>query len=218
MASNNLSKARHNFACVAKVCLDVMKLPLIDILNIYIKPVDLHKKIKNSQLTGGKYSLRQEQLKKCFISPPDIPNYCDFDVTLLYTLIRNLCPSLTPTQGWGIAPRTIDTSIGDDIERLRLFRNNCFAHADSTEIPDAEFENLWKDVKSTFKRIDKFTKTLGKTNYEQELNAIESCRFQSNDLKEYKFLLEAALEILRHSKDKGTSLSHNFNTLGKKLK
>lgn len=154
MATNDLSKAGHNFTCFAKVCVDLMKLPLIDVLKFFIKPQDLHTNIQNSSLTTGKNKLRQDQLKICFIPPPGKPNYNDFDVTLLYTLTRNLCPLLTPTQGWGIEPRTTDTLIGDDIERLRLFRNNYYGHADSTEISDVEFEDLWKDVKSTIRRID----------------------------------------------------------------
>lgn len=199
MATNDLSKAGHNFTCFAKVCVDLMKLPLIDVLTICIKPADLHNKIQNSSLTTGKCKLRQDQLKICFISPPGAPDYYDFDVTLLYTLKRNLCPSLKPTQGWGIVPRTTDTLIGDDIERLRLFRNNYYGHAESTEITDSEFEDLWKHVKSTIRRIGNFTKTT----YEQEFNKIEMCRFGYHDLEKYKLLLEAALQFSKQSDNKG---------------
>lgn len=199
MATNDLSKAGHNFTCFAKVCVDLMKLPLIDVLKFFIKPQDLHTNIQNSSLTTGKNKLRQDQLKICFIPPPGKPNYNDFDVTLLYTLTRNLCPLLTPTQGWGIEPRTTDTLIGDDIERLRLFRNNYYGHADSTEISDVEFEDLWKHVKSTIRRIGNYTNS----SYEQEFNKIEMCRFVYHDLEKYKLLLEAALEFSKQLNNKG---------------
>lgn len=199
MATNDLSKAGHNFTCFAKVCVDLMKLPLIDVLKFFIKPQDLHTNIQNSSLTTGKNKLRQDQLKICFIPPPGKPNYNDFDVTLLYTLTRNLCPLLTPTQGWGIEPITTDTLIGDDIERLRLFRNNYYGHADSTEISDVEFEDLWKHVKSTIRRIGNYTNS----SYEQEFNKIEMCRFGYHDLEKYKLLLEAALEFSKQLNNKG---------------
>lgn len=196
MTSSYLSKAEHSFVCFAKVCVDFLKIPLIDILTNIIKPVDLYSEISKSPLSPitGNIKLRPDQLKICFLSPPDLPNYNQFDVTLLYTLIRNLCPSLSPTLGWGKKPRTTDIRIGDDIERLRLFRNN-YAHTNSTEIPDDEFENLWKNLKSVIQRCQSFTKS--STNYEQELTNIESIRFGYGDLEKYKLLLEAAIHISR---------------------
>uniref|UniRef100_A0A8W8J3T1 DZIP3-like HEPN domain-containing protein n=1 Tax=Magallana gigas TaxID=29159 RepID=A0A8W8J3T1_MAGGI len=194
MASNDLSKAEQNFTCFTKACIDFIKLPLIDLLTNCVKPVDLYVKIKcSSTLMYGKNKLRPDQLKLCFFPLPLLPDYSKFDVTLLYTLIRNLCPSLTPTQGWGLEPNNTDTKIGDDIERLRLFRNNFYAHADSTEISDSDFNNLWKDMQSVIQRIETFTKTWSTTNYKQELTRIKGCRFGYDDRDHYRLLLEATL-------------------------
>lgn len=199
MASYDLSKAEQNFTCFAKACIDFIKLPLIDILTDHVKPVDLYRKIKCSVLLSGKNKLRTDQLKLCFFPLPLLPDYSKFDVTLLYTLIRNLCPSLTPTQGWGLEPNNTDKKIGDDIERLRLFRNN-YAHADSTEILDAGFSNLWMDLQSIIRRIEIYTKTLSTTNYEQELSRIKSCTFGYVDRDKYKLLLEATLNVSKSEK------------------
>lgn len=201
MASYDLSKAEQNFTCIAKACIDFIKLPLIDILTDHVKPVDLYSKIKcSSVLISGKKKLRPDQLKLCFHPPPLLPDYSKFDVTLLYTLIRNLCPSLTPTQGWGSEPNNTDKKIGDDIERLRLFRNNFYAHADSTEISDSDFNNLWKNLQSVIQRIEIYTKTWSTTNYEQELLRIKSCRFGYDDRDKYKLLLEATLNVSKSEK------------------
>lgn len=200
MASNDLSKAEQNFTCFAKACIDFIKLPLIDILTDHVKPVDLYSKIKcSSILMSGKNKLRTEQLNLCFFPQPLLPDYSKFDVTLLYTLIRNLCSSLTPTRGWGLEPNDTDKKIGDDIERLRLFRNN-YAHADSTEILDAVFNNLWKDLQSIIRRIQIYTKTWSTTNYEQELSRIKKWRFGYDDRDKYKLLLEATLYVSKSEK------------------
>lgn len=197
MTSIYLSKAENNFTCFAKTCLDIIKLPLIDLLTNLIKPVDLHNEILHSStLKHGKNKLRPDQLQICDIPPPDVPDYDAFDVTLLYTLIRNLCPSLKPTKGWGIEPDARDTKIGDDIERLRVLRNNCFAHARSAKIPDDEFEDLLKNVKSVFQRVKTFTTSWSKIDYEQELTKIEGLKFGNADLKKYKTFLEATLLFL----------------------
>lgn len=157
MASIDLSKAEQNFIYFAKVCIDFINLPLIDILTEYVKPGDLYVKINcSSTLMYGKNKLHPYQLKLCFFPLPLLPDYSKFDATLLYTLIRNLCPSLTPTQGWGNEPMDTDTEIGDDIGRLRLFRNS-YAHGEFTEISDNEFRTLWINIKDVSERIQKFT-------------------------------------------------------------
>lgn len=53
----------------------------------------------------------------------------------------------------GEEPKTTDIEISDDIERLRLFRNNYYAHADSPSVPDIEFEDVWRNLRLAFKRI-----------------------------------------------------------------
>lgn len=212
MACSNLSKDEHNFTCFAKACVELMTLPLVDILFGLIKPIDLHNEISKSSLLTGKTKLQKGQIGICFIAPPNLPNYNKFDVTLLYTLIRNLCPSLRPTQGWGKQPKHTDTKIGDDIERLRGFRNTNFAHANSTAMPDIEFEVLWKKLKSVIQRIQTFTKAWSSTNYEQKLTEIESCRYGYEDREKYKLLLEATLYTSKQLDDIGKLIFNKNKT------
>lgn len=203
MASKTLSKDQQNFIWISIACVDFLKVPLKDILANQIKPADLYHRIK-SLLMNGKGYLRKDQLNICFIPPPDKPDYNDFDVTLLYALIRNLCcTSLTPTQGWGKVPDSSHTRIGDDIERLRLMRNK-FAHANSAGIPEAEFQALWNDLKSVIQRIQKFMNSMGSNvNYEQKLADIERNDFGYEDLQKYKRFLDATLNLLEEERTKG---------------
>lgn len=194
--------SEHNFTCFAIACVDIIKLPLIDILTDCIEPKELYNEIKkSSSLSIGKNKLPPEQLKRCSVLPPHQPIYEKFDVSLLYTLIRNLCPSFKPTQGWGTEPKTTDTQVGDDIERLRLFRNNYYGHADSTELPDGDFENLWKELKSVIKRLQ--TKKWSKTDYEEELRKVGNQRFTRRDWEKYKSYLEVTLRLWKQAEGKG---------------
>lgn len=210
MTSSYLSKDEHNFTCFAKACVELITLPLVDILFNRIKPINLHNEILKSSLLNGKNKLQKGQLGICFISPPGLPNYNHFDVTLLYTLIRNLCSSLTPTQGWGKNPNPADTKIGDDIERLREFRNAYFAHANCTAMSDGKFEVLWKKLKTVIQRIQIYTKAWSNTNYEQKLTEIESCRFGYEDREKYKLLLEATLYASKQSEDIGKLIFEKY--------
>lgn len=195
----------HNFNIVIKASLELINLPLIDILASHVKDVDLFKKIKSCQtLLSGRNQLRTDQRRICFLSPPAKPDYRQFDVTLLYKLIRNLCPLLRPTQGWGNEPQPTDTQLGDDIERLRLFRNTYYAHAVSKSISDTQFDILWKDLKSVIKRIQSKCQTICSVSYERELIVIENFKFTHGYLKKCEILLEAFLKLQTDERGKIT--------------
>lgn len=100
MTTRDLSQKQLNFARVSIVCVDIVKLPLKDILNIFIKPTELVNNIKACQsLLDGEFKLNPDQRRKCSLNSTNLPDYSNFDVTLLYKLIRHLCPdpSLGPT-------------------------------------------------------------------------------------------------------------------------
>lgn len=197
--------ANDNFNCVIKACLELINLPLIDILASRVKDVDLFNKINSCQtLLSGRNQLRTDQLKICFLTPPAKPDYRQFDVTLLYKLIRNLCPLLRPTQGWGNEPQPTDTQLGDDIERLRLFRNTYYAHTVSKSISDPEFDILWKDLKSVIRRIQSKCQTVCSVSYERELIEIKNSKFTHGYLKKCEILLEAFLKLQTDERGKIT--------------
>lgn len=180
MASSCSSNDNRNFQCVAVASVDLIKLILRDILASHIKPADLFQEVK-SCLT---LNLRQEQLKICLVQPPD---YNSFDVSLLYTLIRNLCPLPSPAQGWGKEPKASDILLSDDIERLRLFRNNYYAHAESSEISESVFKDIWRNLRLAINRIQ----SRCNVNYEDELIRIEQSKYTLSHWKECMVLLNA---------------------------
>lgn len=175
MASPKLSQTQLNFARFSIVCVDIIKLPLKDILNIFVKPNELDKNIKACQsLITGDHKLSQDQKKKCCYNFYNVPDYSTFDITLLYKLIRHLCPTLEPTNKWGNKPTITNLSVGDDVERIRELRNTYFAHSESAEISNDEFKQLWSDAKSMINRCQQFTTSRGcKTDYNQMIVALE---------------------------------------------
>lgn len=180
MTSTTLSQKQLNFARFSIVCIDINKLPLKDILNIFIPPLELKKEIKKRQsLLTGEYKLNPDQRKKCNYNSHNDPDYSTFDITLLYKLIRNLCPSLQPTKKWGNKPASNDLDVADDIERIRYLRNSIVAHSASAEISDDEFKDLWSDVKCIIQRCQIYTtRENGCTkNYNEKLQNLERKTF-----------------------------------------
>lgn len=162
MTSLILTKDEQNFIRLVKISVDVFKLLLADILASELQPVDLYNKIQHSSIL-----LSSTEMTICFLSPPAIPDYSNFDAWLLFKLIRNLCPSLAPTKGWGKDPGDTDTQIGDDIERLKLFRCK-IVHFESKKISDNDFEMILKDLKSVLQRIQSHMISKGyNVNYEE---------------------------------------------------
>ena len=74
-------------------------------------------------------------------SPPDSKT---FDVTLLTVLFRNICGLLKT--GWDAMPADSDRSMQANIVRIRLFRNEVYAHVTSTQVDNATFQSLWKKI------------------------------------------------------------------------
>ena len=79
-------------------------------------------------------------------NPPDSKN---FDVTLVIVLLRNICGLPPPATGWNTMPPSTDRSIAANVTKIRLFRNEVYAHATSTEVDNATFENLWRMISQT---------------------------------------------------------------------
>ncbi|XP_062585239.1 uncharacterized protein LOC134246908, partial [Saccostrea cucullata] len=199
MASNILASDQLNFIRMVIASVDEIKVVLADILRCELKPVDLPKSIIScSELMIGRHKLRPEQLKLCCPSPPAVPNYRQFDVSLLYTLIRNLCPQLKPKQDWGKPLASTDIEIGHDIERLREFRNTMFAHSESSSVDDMVFTTKWQDLEQIFKRIQSFLKTKGiSVDYGKKLKDIAKSDFGFEDMEKYKTFLQGILHIER---------------------
>lgn len=169
MTSETLLPTQLNFARFSILCVDIITLPLKDILDKSVKPADLDKRIKACPpLLTGISKLNPDQKKKCCFNSSNTPDYSAFDITLLYKLIRYLCPSLEPSNTWGTKPTVNDVSIGDDIERIRELRNKRVAHAECGKISDDDFMDLWSDAKRIIKRCQDFTTSLGcNTDYNQ---------------------------------------------------
>jgi hypothetical protein len=205
MASKCLTPEQQNFTRLAITCVDLIKLVLKDILQSQIKPEDLYNAISFcSDLTSGHQRLRPEQQRICYQPSPFVPDYSLFDITLLYKLIRNLCPSLEPTLGWGKTPNHSAVQIGDDIERLRVFRNEVYGHRESSKVSDTEFLSEWTDIENVIKRTQAWIFSKGVSiDYNQELKKIKDKELGTEAMHQYKLLLEGMMVLLKNTENEG---------------
>lgn len=103
---------RTRFFRLISVIIEDLTTILQDLLLREISPSQLFNKVKQNSK-----HLRPDQI--VLISNAKTRGYKEFDITLLYTLLRNFCPNIQlPTQGWGMSnmPAHGETTEGDDIE------------------------------------------------------------------------------------------------------
>lgn len=81
--------------------------------------------------------------------------YLDFDISLMYKLIRNLNLVPKPTQGWGntIPPSSAEITEGDDVERIRRMRND-IVHSEKKYVTDAELADQFSILKNIANRLE----------------------------------------------------------------
>lgn len=136
---------------VAVACSQIIEQPLRDILHFHIEPEKLSHEVKNSPST---LYLSSKEKSKCCPKSHELPDYDDFDIELLYKLIKNLCPLLKPTKGWGEKPEATNTELGDDIERLIQLKDKVMALAETKDL--GRSEDVWNDLEFAIDRIQKF--------------------------------------------------------------
>ena len=76
-----------------------------------------------------------------------------FDISQLAVLIRSIAGLPAPTTGWSRMPLPHDDSASANVVRIRLYRNEIYGHAASTEIDDATFQNLWNKISQVLKKL-----------------------------------------------------------------
>ena len=106
----------------------------------------LHK-IRHSVITDQQWDLLFPT------SPGAAPYSKKIDITLLTILLRNICGLSPPTTGWNCMPPVRDTSKSADIVRIKIFRNDVYAHIANAQLNDATFEKLWQEISQCLTRL-----------------------------------------------------------------
>ena len=184
-----ISKEKVNYVRSCSINVDVFPDILRHILQSDIPPSQIY-----SQAQAKSAADRAARVRNPFILSREqwtllhnaaTAGYGDFDLTLLYTLIRNLTlPScVPPSRGWGLEPSLpTQVTIGDDVERMRALRNKVYGHATSTAIPDNVFQGYWTTSANICSRMDTH---YGGSKYIDMLNDIEKIEFVHKKVSDY---------------------------------
>ncbi|XP_071181341.1 uncharacterized protein [Mytilus edulis] len=84
--------------------------------------------------------------------PQSIPVSTNFDVTLMFRLIRNLTSINPPINGFDSLPLPRETTPGADLARIRFYRN-LLVHHDSNTMANDDFNTAWSDICGALSRL-----------------------------------------------------------------
>ncbi|XP_062588428.1 uncharacterized protein LOC134250093 isoform X2 [Saccostrea cucullata] len=181
---------RTRFAKLRMATNDVLNQAYRDILEMEVSPSDIFSKVKASLVYKR---LRPEQEHTLLDAKHS--GYKNFDISLTYTLIRNICKNIPlPTKGkWGYEPAAGEVTVGDDIERIRSIRNGLTAYVSSASTSQTEFNDTWSTMSDICKRLETFT---GKK-YLDQLNLIQKLTIRGETETEDNPIEKTQMEELK---------------------
>ena len=120
-------------------------------------PADLPLRLADPAIQVQLRGARLTQPERAFLypSPGMYGKSNDFDITLIFKLLRTIC-NLTPPpgpRGWDDLPNSSDHTMVADLVRIKCYRNEIHGHRHSMEISDTEFVRLWEEISKALLRI-----------------------------------------------------------------
>ena len=90
--------------------------------------------------------LHKPQWDKLFPPSGSTPDSNNFDITLLFLLLTEICGLSPPPSGWHKKPPLSDTTLEANLARIKFFRNELYGHVSTTGIDSSTFSHLWREI------------------------------------------------------------------------
>ncbi|XP_062571160.1 uncharacterized protein LOC134233190 [Saccostrea cucullata] len=168
-----------NLARVARLILGPCTDLLRDVLKGKILPSKLSKTVKilidDIKKNKLKNPFNKQQTALIFPLPTKQygGDYSDFDISLLYILLSNVCKIPPHNNGWGKEPYPTDNSVSANIERIRLTRNKYYGHAADFSLSESDFKQEWQNIHDITVDLEQHFGTT--TVYQDAVNDIRTC-------------------------------------------
>ena len=156
------TKETTNYARLCRLLVDVGSQALRDTFDKIHPPATLYAVLSSSSVhyatlqslyKGRKKALNPTQWGKLYPPVPTTVSSASFDITLLTVLLRNICGLIPPVAGWDSLPSPVDTSIEDDIARVKYYRNTVYGHASQASVDDTSFNTYWPEIREALVRL-----------------------------------------------------------------
>ncbi|XP_062576275.1 uncharacterized protein LOC134238178 [Saccostrea cucullata] len=134
-----------------------------DALQVYFDSIfpseDLQKCLKDNKesLCNGPYRFTAKEVNIVYPASGSAVESSLFDVPIMYKLLRNFGNNVPPpTNGWGKEPNVGQKNQGDDIERIRKYRNQlCHNQFNTQNMDDDDFVFYREELTQAILRLTK---------------------------------------------------------------
>ncbi|CAG2197445.1 unnamed protein product [Mytilus edulis] len=125
-------------------------------------------------LNNKKFKERLSRTDMISIQTLCTDGFTKIDVTLIYKIVKffNLIPS--PSRNWGAKPLVHEKEVGDDIERIRLTRND-LVHRIDCEVTDTELNAFFDEFIELGRRIDVYLGKPRDAGFEKHIAYYKTC-------------------------------------------
>ncbi|CAH3126007.1 unnamed protein product [Pocillopora meandrina] len=151
-------------------------------------PIILNDPAIKSQLAAAR--ITKPQWDCLYPSPGTYGKSEDFDVTLLFKLLRTICNLHPPASGWDDLPASADHSLTADLARIKYYRNTVYGHVNQRmEIRNEEFQLLWQEIREALLRIARSISSTKGTEWEDAIDKLLNDPLTAEDDRNVKELL-----------------------------
>ena len=150
------SEGRDNYQRLARLLISGGTVLLREAFDIKCPPSNLSTILQNpaTKKLLKKPKLTKPQWDCLYPSPGMYGKSTDFDITLLFRLLRTICGLTPPVTGWDALPASTDDSLEADLARIKYYRNSMYGHVtENMEISDDEFSRLWREISEALARV-----------------------------------------------------------------
>ena len=205
------SKETTNYARLCRLLVDIGSEALRDTFDKVHPPSTLHRALASSVhystlqslYKGRKKVLNPTQWGKLYPKHSRVTSV-SFDITLLTVLLRNICGFSPPAAGWDNLPPSTDTSIADDIARVKYYRNTVYGHANQASVDDASFNAYWHEIREALVR-------LGGTSFRGYIDNLEHDTMDPDMEEHYRELMKQWKKDDDSIKEKLEEMEGNMN-------
>ena len=150
------SRGRDNFQRLARLLISGGTVLLREVFDIKCPSSNLPTTLQNPAMKKllKAAKLTKPQMDCLYPSPGMYGKSTDFDITLLFRLLRTICGLTEPVTGWDALPASTDDSLEAYLARIKYYRNSIYGHVkENMEISDDKFLVLWREISEALVRI-----------------------------------------------------------------
>ena len=138
---------------IVTICTSVLRC----ILDRYVPPAELPGALSRNMWILTQTPLNKQQKAVLFPKgqPAKVISSKQFDISLLYILLRNITGIKEHSRGLGKTPEDGDISLSACIEKLRFSKNNLNSHTVTCEVSNEAFNDIWSELRSIVDIIER---------------------------------------------------------------